>query len=150
MPNGNGKTDDPEPSLDVTPSQAGQPEVGLPPVIPPQTAAPFQFNQQVNIQQIPPKVWERLTPEQIVDLSKTIVSQVERMDKRHYDLALERAKRSAATKRYAMLIGGFVALAGLGATTYLASHGNGIVAGILGTFLATILSVIVGNRLIGD
>ncbi len=150
MPNGDGQADDPQPSLDLTTPQTGQTEVGLPPVVPPQTTAPFQFNQQVNIEQIPPKVWERLAPEQIVDLSKAIVSQVERMDKRHYELAVERAKRSAATKRYAMLIGGFVALAGLGATTYLASHGNGIVAGILGTFLATILSVIVGNRLIGD
>jgi hypothetical protein len=150
MPNGNGKTDDPQPSLDLTPSPTGQPEAGLPPVVPPQTSAPFQFNQQVNIQQIPPKVWERLTPEQIVDLSKTIVSQVERMDKRHYELALERAKRAAAMRQHAMLIGGSVALAGIAATTYLASHGDGIVAGILGTFLATILSVVVGNRLMGD
>ena len=40
----------------------------LPPVVLPQTKTPFTFNQQVNIQRIPNQAWDRLSPDQIVDL----------------------------------------------------------------------------------
>ena len=142
MPEVDGKGDL-QPSLDLGPS----PEQVLPPLNPPKTHAPFQFNQQVNIQRIPPKVWDRLSAEQIVDLSKTIIDQVEKMDGRQFELAMEQTKSASATNRWSMCVGGLVAIIGIGVAGYLATHGNGIVAGILATFLATILAVIVGSRL---
>lgn len=51
----------------------------LPPVVPPTTKTPFQFNQQINIQQIPSRAWEKLSADQIVDLTKTIVNQIENL-----------------------------------------------------------------------
>jgi len=147
MPENNGKPDGPHPKLDLV---APAPEPSLPPVIPPQTNTPFQFNQQVNIQQIPPKVWDKLSAEQIFDLSKAIVAQVEAMDSRHFELAREKASSAATTKRQSVIIGGVLALAGLAAATYLAASGNGIVGGIIATFLATIIAVVIGSRFVGD
>ena len=121
----------------------------IPPVVPPHTATPFQFN-QVNIQQIPPKVWDKLSPEQIFELSQRIIDQVETMDKRQFDIAKERNATQARSRSIAMIAGGIVAIAGIGASTYLASAGNAIVAGIIATFLATIIAVIVGNKMAGD
>jgi hypothetical protein len=122
----------------------------LPPVIPPPTKAAFQFNQQVNIQPIPPRAWERLSPEQIVELSKDTMAQLDRMDQRHFDWAMNQARTSQTVQEKAMVIGGVIAVLGLVAVTYLAATGHEIVAAILGTFLATILAVVVGNRLFGQ
>ena len=45
----------------------------LPPVSPPSTKIPVQFNQQVNVyQQIPPSAWDRLEFDQIVELSRKL------------------------------------------------------------------------------
>jgi hypothetical protein len=95
-------------------------------------------------------VWDKLSAEQIFDLSKAIVAQVEAMDSRHFELARGKASSAAATKRQSVIIGGVLAFAGLAAATYLASSGNGIVAGIIVTFLATIIAVVVGSRMCGD
>lgn len=121
----------------------------LPPVVPPQTRTPFQFNQQINIQQIPPGAWERLAPDQIVDLSKSMMAQMDRLDERHFKWAMEQAKRDESTNKWTLAIGGVLAACGLVAVTYLAASEHAIVAAILGTFLATILAVVVGNRAIG-
>jgi hypothetical protein len=44
-----------------------------PSVVPPKTKAPVNFNQQNNFyQQIPTSAWDRLSNEQVVDLSKQI------------------------------------------------------------------------------
>src|SRR5712664_3386256 len=80
-------------------------EQSLPPVVPPTTRTPFQFNQQINIQQIPPRAWEKLSADQIVDLTKTIMQQIEKSDERQFNLSLEQAKSSARTQRTAMIIG---------------------------------------------
>ncbi|HEV2200020.1 MAG TPA: hypothetical protein VGR73_09370 [Bryobacteraceae bacterium] len=92
MPEGNGKDADAQQPLDLTsassdPERSATPTPTIPPVLPPRTSAPFQFNQQVNIQQIPPKVWDKLTPDQIFELSRKIIDQVEVMDKRQFDIA---------------------------------------------------------------
>jgi hypothetical protein len=140
--------EDPQSKLPLDPV-APQP---LPPVVPPQTSTPFLINQpsQVNIQQIPPKVWDRLSSDQIVDIAKMIVSQVEKMDDHQFDLAKERTKTGASTRTLALIVGAIVSLAGLAAATYLATHENAVVGGIIAAFLATILAVIVGNRFLGD
>lgn len=46
-----------------------------------------------------------------------------------------------------MVIGGLIALAGFATVAYLAGNGNRIVAAVMGTFLATILAVVVGRRI---
>jgi hypothetical protein len=122
-------------------------KAGLPPVNPPNTKTPFQVNQQFNIQQIPPRAWERLTSEQIVDVSKAVIDQVERMDQRHFTLALKQAERGEKQEELSTIIGGILAGAGILATTYLAVTGHDTIAAILGTFLASIIAVVVGNRL---
>lgn len=134
--------DNPQNNLPLEPSSV---EPTLPPVVPPKTTAPFQFN-QVNIQPIPPKVWDKLSAEQIVELTRTILTEADKVDKRHYDFAMERMKHSGRMSLQAAVVGGIVAVVGIGAATYLSSHGNGIVGGIIATFLATILAVIIGNR----
>jgi hypothetical protein len=128
--------DDPnQPQLDLTPG--GGEAQPLPPVVPPQTKAPFTFNQQVNIQNIPPQAWDRLSPDQ-----------VDRIDKRRFDWAMERAKRTDSMHARALVIGGIVALVGLSGVVYLAAQGHEVVAAIIGTFLATVVAVVLGNRLI--
>ena len=127
---------------------SGSERVLLPPVSPPSTKAPFQFNQQINIQQIPPKAWDKLSPDQIVELSKVIVAQIEKSDERQYNWAMTQAKNAVTAQTRALLIGGVVALGGVAATTYLSMAGHQLVAAILGTFLATLVAVVVGNHFI--
>ena len=154
MPNGNGSTDD---KVRVkVPTAADQPQTpppehSLPAVVPPQTKAPIQFNQQVNlsIQQIPPSAWDRLSPEQIVDISKTIVGQIDATDKRQFDYAMDEVKRSASGKKIAMACGSLVAVAGFGATAYLAMNSHELVALAIALPLATVIAMIVGNRFLG-
>jgi len=129
----------------------GEPSVGdssLPPVVPPTTKTPFQFNQQINIQQIPPRAWEKLSADQIVDLTKTIMSQIEKTDERQFKWAIEQNQTSAKTQRVGMIVGGVIAVLGVGGTVYLAAEGHTLIAGMLGTFLATIIAVTIGNRII--
>jgi hypothetical protein len=118
----------------------------LPPVVPPSTKTPFQFNQQINIQQIPPKALEKLSPDQLYNLSNSALAQFERSDERHFKYALEQISSSARTQRIAMSIGGLIALGGMGAVTYLAMQGHEVIAAIVGTFLATVIAMTIGNR----
>jgi len=129
-------------------AQTGTEPVILPPVSAPSTKAPFQFNQQINIQQIPPKAWDKLAPEQIVELSKVIVAQIEKSDERQYNWAMTQATNAVKTQTRALWIGGIVAIVGVAATTYLSIEGQQVVAAILGTFLATLVAVVVGNHFI--
>jgi hypothetical protein len=120
----------------------------LPPVVPPDTKTPFTFNQQVNIQNIPSQAWDRLSPDQIVDLSKTIIDQVDKIDRRHFQWAMDRAGRSEKNQYRAMAIGGAIAIVGIIGVVFLSSQGHEVVAAILGTFLATVVAVVLGNRLL--
>lgn len=86
MADGNGKAD-PEPSKQMELAATPTDPPSLPPVVPPQTATPFQVNQQFNVQQIPPKVWDKLSPEQIFELSKNVIAQVDKIDERHFEHA---------------------------------------------------------------
>jgi hypothetical protein len=127
----------------VDPIQA---EPALPPVVPPATKTPFQFNQQINIQQIPQKALEKLSPDQLFELSKAVLQQFERSDERHFTHAMEQIKSSAKTQGIAMIVGGLIAVGGVGAVTYLTMQGHQVIAAMLGTFLATVIAVTIGNR----
>jgi len=126
-------------------------EAALPTVIPPQTSVPVQFNQQLNlsIQQIPTSAWDRLSPDQVVEISKMIVSQIDASDKRQFDYAMDEVKRSSSGKKTAICFGAIIALAGFTATTYLSLHGHELAGLTIALPLATIIAVIVGNRFLG-
>ncbi len=151
MPDDGGSTSQPE-----APEQGSQQQqqsiepaaFPLPPVIPPATKAPVQFNQQVNlsIQQIPTTAWDRLAPEQIVDISKMIVTQIEATDKRHFDYAMDEVKRSASGKKTAIFCGSLITIAGFGATLWLALTGHDMACLAISLPLGTILAMIIGNR----
>ncbi len=122
----------------------------LPPVTPPTTKAPVQFNQQVNIyQQIPQSAWDRLTADQVVELSKTIINQIDVADKRQFDFAIEQETTSRTGKKIAICCGSAVAIIGFAATAYLAANGHEVAAMSISLPLATIIAVIVGNRFLG-
>ena len=122
-------------------------DLELPPVAPPVTKTPVQFNQQVNIyQQIPQTAWDRLTAEQVVELSKVIVQQIDTADKRQFDYAISQAKSEHDGKKLAIACGSAVAILGFSVKGYLALHGQVVPALSISLPLATILAVIVGKR----
>ena len=138
--------EDPVEVVKAEPVEAEQ----LPLVTPPSTKAPVQFNQQVNVyQQIPPSAWDRLNADQIMDLSKRIIDQIDVADKRQFDYAIEDAKSVKSGKRAAMAWGSVIAIAGFTATVFLAMNGHEMIALTISLPLATILAIIVGNRFLG-
>lgn len=76
------------------------------------------------------------------------MSQIEKSDERQFNWAMEQAKSSGETQRVAMAIGGVIALVGFGTATYLTVQGHQVIGGMLATFLATVISVTIGNKLI--
>lgn len=141
----------PAPELPSEPSEITRPnsaeiEPELPPISPPQTKAPFQFN-QVNIyQQIPQSAWDRLSPEQVVELSKAIIQQIDVADQRQFDYAIEQASQEKSGKKLAILAGSLIAALGFGLTAYLSLHGQTIAALSISLPLSTILAILVGKR----
>ena len=123
-----------------------QSEPTLPPLVPPQTKTPSQIN-QINIHQIPPRAWDKLAPDQIVALTSKIIDQADRMDSRHFEIAKQQSLDSGKNGRIAVMVGGGVAVVGLGTVAYLAASGNPNVAAVIGTFLATSIAVVVGRKL---
>ena len=92
------KKEDQQSSLDLTNPEIVQSDNSLPPLVPPQTTTPAQIN-QVNINQIPPKAWDRLSPEQIVALTSKILDQADRKDQRHFEIAKQQAGETAKNNR---------------------------------------------------
>lgn len=137
-------------TVEVVRAEPAEAEPQLPPVSPPSTKAPVQFNQQVNVyQQIPQSAWDRLTADQVLDLSKRIIEQIDVADRRQFDYALEDAKAQQSGKRTAIWVGALIAIAGFAATLFLATHGHELIALSVSLPLATILAVVVGNRFLG-
>lgn len=116
---------------------------------PPDTKTPVQFNQQINVYQIPPSAWDRLSPDQIANLSKDVLIQADIVDDRHYRFAMAQADRAATGKKWAMIVGGIITVVGFCVAGFLASSGNTIVAISIALPLATILGTVVGNRFLG-
>lgn len=123
---------------------------GIPaPPPPPDTKTPIQFNQQINVYQIPPSAWDRLDSAQIVDLSKDVMRQADILDERHYQFAMAQSSRDASGKKWAMFVGGIITTSGFSAATLLAYSGNTIAAISIALPLATVLAVVIGNRFLG-
>ena len=80
-------------------------------------------------------------------LTSKIIDQADRMDSRHFEIAKQQSLDSGKNGRIAVMVGGGVAVVGLGTVAYLAASGNPNVAAVIGTFLATIIAVVVGRKL---
>ena len=133
MPDSNGKPNESELEAEDSPEDNSSDLQILPKVIPPKTAAPFQFNQQINIQEIPSKVWDRLSPEQVVDLTKSMLDRIESMDARHFDFAMDQAERGDNQGKRNTYVSAGVALAGYSLTAFLASTGETLIAAVVAT-----------------
>ncbi len=121
-----------------------------PPPAPPKTKTPVQFNQQVNVyQQIPQSAWNGLSSDQIVDLSKVVLSQMETIDNHQFEYVMDQASKQDTTRKRTITYGSIVTVAGFIITAYLAVNGHELVAMTVSIPLATILAIIVGSRLIG-
>lgn len=122
-----------------------------PPPTPPQTKTPVQFNQQLNFyQEIPSSAWDDLSNDQIVDLSKSILIQMDRFDERQFKFAMDQAEKLDSTRKRILLAGSSVAIIGFATAAYLALNGHTFVAMSISIPLATILAVIVGNKIVGS
>jgi hypothetical protein len=120
-----------------------------PEIIPPKTKAPVNFNQQNNFyQQIPTSAWDRLSTEQVVELSKQILKMSDDQDERHFQYAKERLNRTEVQNRRNLFLGSFVVLVGFCLTGYLAMNSHELVALTISLPLATIVAMLVGNRVL--
>jgi len=129
---------------------AGVDEVSeLPPIHLPKTKAPASFNQQNNFyQQIPSSAWDRLSPEQIVDLSKKVLDHANAIDERHFEFAKNRLQKSDRIHQRNMVLGSMVVIVGFALTAYLAMKGHEIIAITISLPLSTIIAMLVGNQLL--
>ena len=123
-------------------------EIPSPPPTP-DTKTPIQFNQQINVHNIPPSAWDLLNSDQILGLSKAILHQADVIDERHYKYAMDRANKDSTGKKWAMSIGGVITVAGFAISAYLAGSGNTFAAVSISLPLGTILAIVVGNRFLG-
>jgi hypothetical protein len=121
----------------------------LPPITPPQTKTPINFNQQINYQQIPPSAWDGLTPDQRIELSKNILEKMDAIDDRHYKFALKHIDIETKRGMIRAVCGTLIALFGFGISAYLATHNQTFSGLAISLPLATIIAVVVGNRVIG-
>ena len=121
----------------------------LPVLPPPNTKTPLQFNQQVNVyQQIPPNAWDTLSQAQVFELTKDILRLSDVIDKRHFDHATNMIDKRSARDKISMVIGGAIALLGIGGAIYLGTTGHDMIALSISLPLATILAVVVGRKLL--
>jgi hypothetical protein len=132
------------PVSDDTPVEPALPTIPLP-----ETKTPLHVNTQINVQQIPRTAWDRLSPEQVIDLSKTILNNADVIDKRHFDFAMCQAEREDRGKKTGMMIGGAVTVAAYAAAAFLAYSGHDVVAAVIAASVTSVLAVIVGNRVLG-
>ncbi len=116
------------------------------PPSPPNTKTPVQFNQQINVYQIPQSAWSQLSSDQIVDLSKVVLQHANEVDERHFKFAMATSRRDSSGKKWATSVGGIITIAGFGAAAFLAYSGNTLAAIAIALPLATILATVVGNR----
>ena len=81
-----------------------------------------------------------------MDLSKAIIAQIDVADRRQFDYAMEAARKEQSGKRLAIICGALIAVAGYGATTWLAIHGQSVAALSISLPLTTVLAMVIGNR----
>ena len=141
-------------SAGPTPAQpsAKDPQVAeeptLPPLPTPRTKTPVQFNQQVNVyQQIPSTAWDKLSNVQTFELTKQIIQAMDVIDKRHFDFAMDAAEKGSASDKRNTIVGGIIAVVGIGGAVFLGVTGHEAIAVAVAAPIATIIAVVVGRKL---
>lgn len=124
------------------------PAVPAPP-LPSGTKAPVHVNQQVNYYQLPETAFDRLSNDQVMELAKFAMQKADETDKRHFHFAMTQARREAKGRTLAILVGGAVAVVGIGVSALLSMYGHELVAVCVAVPLTTILAIVVGNRFLG-
>ena len=120
-----------------------------PSVVPPKTTAPVNFNQQNNFyQRIPTSAWDRLSNEQVVDLSKQILKMNDDQDERHGQFSKKKLNRIEGQNKGNLYPGSFVILTGFGLTGFLAMKSHEFVALTISLPLATTVAMLAGNRML--
>ena len=123
-------------------------EIPEPPAMP-STRAPISYNTQINVARIPPSAWDRLEPEQVMELSRDFLQTIETTDERSFKYAMDQAERADNTGRRNTYVSSGVALAGYALTAFLAWNGQTLIATVVATFISVVLAVVVGRHL-GD
>ena len=85
--------------------ESSESELILEPPPVPDTKAPVTINTQINVQQIPKTAWDRLSPDQVLELSKHILTSMDVIDSRHFEYAMKRAERDDHGKRLSVIVG---------------------------------------------
>ena len=70
------------------------------------------------------------------------------MDERRFRYAMDQAEKESSSTRLTFVEGGGIAIAAFGVLLALAYMESDIGAGIVATFLATIIAVVVGSKLL--
>lgn len=145
MPDSLGASEE-ESSTDL---QASVEDSSSPPeIVPPKTKAPVQFNQQNNFyQQIPITAWDRLSPDQVVELSKRVLDHENELDKRAYEFAKERVGRDDQRGKRNLYLGSVIVVVAFSIAGYLSLHGHDFIASTISLPLVTLLAMLVGNKL---
>jgi hypothetical protein len=81
-----------------------------------------------------------------VDLSKCVMSQIDAIDRRHMEFAMDEAKRQASGQKLCVVVGALIFSIGIIAAIYLGMSGHEFIALSISLPLATIVAVVVGNR----
>ena len=144
----------PDPSRAIPPGEESGPAGGdsvtpaaVPLVPSPPTDAGFQFN-QLNVQQIPQTALDKLSSEQLAGLLESALSHSDKLDERRFRFAMDRAEKESSSNKLTTIVGGVIAIGGFSTLAALTYMDNDIVAGIVATFLATIIAVVVGSKLL--
>lgn len=151
MPKDNGETEQKALSGQESDGPNGEPVDSIPNPLAtlPGTKLPVQFNQQVNVYNIPQSAWDRLNPDQVMELTKVILEQADATDKRHFEFAMNEAKLEDHGKKLSMKIGLGITVAGFAGAVALGFYGHELASLAVSLPITTILAVIVGNRFIG-
>lgn len=116
------------------------------PANPPDTKTPVQLNQQVNVyQQIPANVWERFTPDQALQAMHLILEHAEQTDRRHFEFAMDQAKKAHASEKVRFWLGTAAYVLGYCVAAVLALQAHPIVGGLIAATITGSLLTIFGK-----
>lgn len=118
------------------------------PPAPPPTQTPAVVNQQINIHELPPSVWDRLSADQTVELAKLVIETVAQAEARRLDAESARFSKEEATSNTVLLYGFLSGLAVLGAVVYLGVNGQKELASGLGGSIVALAAVFVGKKVL--
>ena len=116
------------------------------PASPPDTKTPVQLNTQINVyQQIPANVWERFTPEEALRAIEMLLVHAEQVDKRHFDFAMDQARKAHASEKARFWLGTAAYALGYCAAVVLALYSHPVVGGLVAATITGSLLTVFGK-----